>query len=184
MKMLSVVEALLLCIPGGLAWYLLDKIKDVDAQAAISEQIASSNGATGFRSGGGMDMTGHYIGSPSPQHTKYTVVFLLRGSTFSADLKFWESVNSLIPKGAGVRLIGYCDGDQCAEHLKNSSLSVAFPVVLYATVPDAQAVLNADDKGEALEIGSDLRMHKSIVWRTEHIYPVDIVGAMKYDKGE
>jgi hypothetical protein len=86
---------------------------------------------------------------------------------------FWSLVSGLIATHSGVRIVAYCEGKQCLASLDRMRQEVPFTVIGYAGMIDAQAILNADARGEFVikdlaEFGSSSR----VKWRETGQTPV------------
>ena len=92
--------------------------------------------------------------------------FVLRGQTLSDDLTVWVQVENALPRQSGIQLVAYCDGRDCLTSMSAGRARPPFPVVGYAALIDAQAILNADFRGACLvkELANS-RPAKRVTWR-------------------
>lgn len=162
MKREIVIEILLIGVLGIYGWLLADRVVAVRADPV--QMAADANSRLPFTDGIGIDSLGQRIDPARFSGINRVVVFLLRSGSLDLDLKFWNSVGSLLPNGSGVELIGYCDGNACIEALEKNPLSMEFPVITYGEALDSQALLNADLEGNFL-LAEKGKYARTIGWR-------------------
>jgi hypothetical protein len=106
-------------------------------------------------------------------HSRGVVTFLLRFRSLKKDLATWQQIANLMPAGARVELVGFCDDLRCGEVIRTYGETLRFSVALYGEVVDMQAILNADTLGQAL-VQTDETSPIAVMWRAPGRTPEDI----------
>jgi hypothetical protein len=179
----SSIGIVLIIILGFYGWLLAKQTRALSEQTKTAQAIADANQTLGFLSESGIDVSGRLVSPFWPPGTKHTLVFMLRGTTVRADLDFWRNVATLLPKDAGIRLVGYCDGDDCANFVRSDARLPDFPVIAYGEILSSQALVNADAQGNGLLL-LDQKKHplssKRVGWRAPGQTPFNVVrGALQ-----
>lgn len=156
------IEIVLIGMLGLYAWLLLGRMQEFRFDPR--QEAIEASGQLLFTNATGIDIGGNRVDPAQIPNTNRCMAFLLRNTSLRADLNFWDNVASLLPKGSGVRLIGYCDGSACVEGVKNDLRLADFPVIAYGDVVDSQALLNADAAGNFL-LTDIHHQPRSIEWR-------------------
>lgn len=169
-----IIKAVLIGILGLHCWQLIDKMHSPADHVRV---VAEANTRLMFRHGIGVDVHGEQMDPRRIAGTRRTLAFLLRDASLSADAEYWRQVADLLPKTAGIRLVGYCDGSACADRMRSAALLPGVPVVAFGEAIDTQAVLNADLTGNALLKGN-LARSRSIPWRDQGTTPAQVVGSI------
>ena len=99
------------------------------------------------------------------------VAFLLRYDSLDADLKFWNDVNEYLLKYKNIKMLGYCENEQCVNAIKLNSSAAHFSILEYGTVADMQAIIAADASGEFWVRKNEA---KKIKWRNRVLTPKNI----------
>lgn len=136
---------------------------------------AAAVGKRFLRTEGGIDVYGNLVQHLPPPKVKRTIVFLLRGVHVRADLEFWSNVKSLLPRDSGFRLVGYCDGDACANAVKGEARRPDFPVIEYGEIGDGQAMVEADAEGDAYILSEEWFQSRRIGWRSQGRSPLRVI---------
>ena len=174
MKKRIIFEILFICVFGLIGWHLFNAIGQIKSNSPELKAIESSNNLV-FSGGMGIDIMGNYIDSISVNKMDeaggFVVAFLLRYNSLSADLQFWNEVNSHLSGYDNMKLTAYCENDRCIEAIKKNQETVHFTVLEYGIVGDMQALIDADMAGEFWLLGN---VYKKINWRDDNIKPTDI----------
>jgi hypothetical protein len=157
---------------GVLGFYGWQPAKTILAHRQVH---AAAVGKRLLRTEGGIDVYGNLVRHLPPPKAKRTIVFLLRGGQVRADLEFWRNVESLLPKDTGFRLVGYCDGDACANAVKGEALQPDFPVIAYGEIGAGQAMVEADAQGEAFILSEEWFQPRRLGWRSQGRSPLSVV---------
>ena len=167
---------LLLAILCFYTWSFVHEISVLRHWKTILEDLAASNSSLILKTADGIDISGARRVPPF-FGAKRMLVFLLRYDTLSADLAFWNRVSMLLKPHNEVALVGYCDGQRCAETVRKRS-SLPFVVLAYGEADGCQAVVNADDKGSAI-LEDGIHPGGSMVsWRRPGLSPEQIVNGV------
>jgi hypothetical protein len=139
------------------------------------QAIVASNQNLVFQSEAGIDISGRPVHPLPPPQAERTIVFLLHGASIGIDLDFWRQVESLLPESGGVRLVGYCDGDNCADSVRKNGIRPSFPVIVYGEITDSQALINEDARGYSILRSERWFRSKSVAWRISGSTPQSVV---------
>jgi hypothetical protein len=158
--------ALLLII---LSFYASSLLKDVSTFKQGQARLAvTQTRQVGFKDPIGISIDGISLDRASLHSERY-IAFLLRNQSLRSDLSFWDQVNVLLGSRAEIKLIGYCDGQSCADSIRTLP-KPSFSILAYADAVSAQAVANADAEGLAvLKVAG--RSRSSIAWRGKGATP-------------
>jgi hypothetical protein len=130
-------------------WHLIKRVAP-HASAGAEQRVVAANDSLRYGAGPGVDRLGRLIDPANELGAFRVVAFLIRESSLAADVVFWTQVANLVRNNSGVRFVAYCDGDQCLASLDRIKRAVPFTVIGYAGMIDAQALINADGRGEFL----------------------------------
>ena len=122
-----------------------------------------------FRAHDAIDINGNHISFYPNGHTQ-VIAFALHRSTLIADIDFWSRVESALGSATKTSLVGYCDGDSCAESIRQSIRKPQFKIVMYGEVGSSQAVFDADHDGTFI-LASERSLGKTMPWRSSGINP-------------
>lgn len=136
---------------------------------------AATAGKLVLHTEGGIDVYGNRIRHLPPPGVKCTIVVLLRGGQVQVDLEFWRNVKSLLPRDSGFRLVGYCDGDACANAVKGEARRPEFPVIAYGEIGGGQAMIEADARGDAFILSEEWFHSRRIGWRSQGRSPLSVI---------
>jgi hypothetical protein len=165
----------LVSILGYYGWTMLRVAKTIKQRSQIEMATAASNHKLVFLSEAGIDVSGKFVFPLPPPGAERTIIFLLRGTSIKADLDFWRSVQSLLPRRAGLRLVGYCDGDNCADFVRNNPEQADFPVIAYGEIAGSQALVNEDEQGYSILRSERWFRSKHVKWRALEESPRSVV---------
>lgn len=108
-----------------------------------------------------------------------TVFFLIRGARAKDDITFWHAIELLLPVDARIGLLGFCDGEACANALRECHTCLFdFPVIEYGEIVSSQAVVDADNEGEAIRLSHDKKTFAKVPWRASGLTARQIVRAV------
>jgi len=175
MKAEVLLEIALIAVLAVFGVRLSKEIRALDSRAIVQQSRAVSSERSAIYSLTGINPSGQVINRLIPPGTKRFVVFGLRGVTIQEDLNFWSGVDALIPPSSGVRLVGFCDGNVCANALQSSPHSSTFPVIAYGDATGSQAIVYADAQGSFILLDGGLKPLSRIKWRSSELVPADIV---------
>jgi hypothetical protein len=148
---------------------------------AIREDEVSKR-ELGFQQEAGIDIYGKLVAPLPPPQEERAVVFLLRSQSLYSDLTFWKAVQKELT--GGVRLIAYCNDDECSNFLKEQS-EKSFPVIAFGEVLGTQALMQADEDGECFVRSEYWLVAKPIKWRGTGASPETIsesLASLTYEK--
>lgn len=151
---------------GYFGWQLGRSVRTLRQQPRRQQLIFNKSQQTVFTAEAGIDVWGTPVSPLPPPQAKRTIVFMVRGSSAEQDLSFWRSVESLLPKNDGIRLVGYCDGKACVNTVRREANPIDFPVIAYGELDGSQALLNEDARGHAVLRSEQWFIPKSIAWRS------------------
>jgi hypothetical protein len=144
-----IVELVLMVLLAGYGYTLSgETLRDERREAAQVE----ANMRLGIGRYTGFDISGRRVEPAATEGVDRVVTFLLQADGLKSDLAIWQEVAQDLnaPHHGSVRLVAFCDGSRCAKDLGALAHSLAFQVMMYGEVVDAQAVFNADLLGECL----------------------------------
>ena len=136
----------------------------------LSSQVTSSVVSEGTGNVGqqlsavGVDVYGNVTVPTVPNPTDTLVAFVLRSTTFDADLKYWDAVWQRTSEGQHVSLVAFC-GDRRCVGLAGQLEVKHFPVVGYGQVASLERIARADKEGSALIVSYDGTIKESLPWR-------------------
>lgn len=170
---LIVIGVLLFCTwrLASSAWSLHTFRSNVDASNKLEQSFV-------FQPERAIDVSGHFVSFATKTAGEKDLVFLLRGSSFTEDLKFWEEVATLIPPSQHLRLIAYCNDNLCVDQITHLPKAPQFPVVFYSEVGNGQALIEADNQGAALLKDANRFHATKIPWRGSDDSPGAILQGM------
>jgi len=142
-------------------------------EAQYLRSIAAGDDAVTMRAVAGVDVSGHFVGPLSADDSERIAAFLLRGNRIGDDLTFWREVATLLPPAAHIRLVGYCDGESCAEAVRKLA-PLDFPVIEYGEISDSQALINADLANALLVLSAPSHSQRH-AWRVGSKTPAVLV---------
>jgi hypothetical protein len=171
----TVVGFALIGILGFGGCVLAKKVTALSVKPKMAEAIEDTSQRLPFRSEAGIDLSGRTVFPLPPPGVRHTVVFMLRGASVQTDLAFWRKVESLLPKNAAIRLVGYCDGDVCVNAVRGEAVAPDFPVIAYGEITGSQALLNADAQGNSFLLSEEWFQPKRISWRAPVSTPQAVV---------
>jgi len=149
------------------AWNMRQPQRELTAQA-LNQRLV-------FQSALGIDVFGKLVYPLPPPEVDRTIVFLLRGKSIVSDLQFWHQVEGIVPTSSHIRLIGYCDSDDCINDIKAHREAFNFPVIAYGELVASQALINADEDGSSVLLREQWLIPHFLKWRTTDRRPLDIV---------
>ncbi len=155
------VYLLLLTVLAPLGRRLVNDTRE--ANAASQTQIADPQFV--FQTENGIDVTGSRVSPIPPPNIVRTVIFVLRAKSLSDDVNVWNGIYSRLPQHSGVRLVAYCDTDQCISQLQRRQ-QVPYTVIAYGEIVSAQAILQADINGDYLVRSEAWYMPRHHNWRS------------------
>lgn len=165
-----IVEIVLVLLLGGYGWTLSrDIVRDERRAAARIE----SNMLLEIGRYTGVDVSGRLLTPAATPEVDRVVTFLLRADSLGDDLATWREVANRVSDHRGVRLIGFCDGSQCAHYVRTAAQPLGFTIMMYGEVVDLQAVLNADALAQCLVQKASSEPF-GVVWRQEGLTPEQI----------
>ena len=162
----SVIVAGLLCY----GWKMIDEAVMLERHT-IKDRVD----AAAFQNEAGIDVWGAQVHPPSPPGNGRSLVFLLRGASFREDWDFWSDAAKTLAGNAGLRLVGYCDGDQCAELVRKARHPVSFPVIQYGESADSQILIDADRDGYCIERSGAWMHARTLGWRVAYATPRAVI---------
>jgi hypothetical protein len=166
---------LLIAILGFYGWQLTRNAWILHGLPQMQQVTSDRNRTLVFQSEAGIDILGRPVYPIFASGTKRTIIFLLRSASVKKDLDFWRQVESLLAKNTGPRLVGYCDGDECAEAVRHDARPTDFPVVAYGEITSTQALVNADAEGSAILRNGSLMGPKRLAWRAQGKTPQSVI---------
>jgi hypothetical protein len=155
--------ALLLIILGYCGLILYREEVGIRGRIVGLEQLASGNDTTPLVDTAGIDIYGKKTADRTGSGIR-EVVFLLRNSSLTNDLEFWNSVHSQIAQHHNLELIGYCDSSQCGDDVKRAG-APPFSVIAGGNARDIQSVVNADVNGQAYILEPGKPSFTKVEWR-------------------
>lgn len=173
MKVETLLGIVLVGVLGFYGWPLAMRIRDLRQDPEV--KIAAAYRKRVLRTEVGIDVYGNLVQHLPPPKVKRTIVFLLRGVHAPADLEFWRNVESLLPSNSGFRLVGYCDGDACANAIKGEAHRPDFPVIAYGEIGGGQAMFDADAEGDAFILSEEWFQPRRIRWRAPGRSPLGVI---------
>ncbi len=138
----------------------LRRAKSMLTDAAITRTTPAFSYETG------VDINGVPIIPMPPPFEQKAVVFLLHSSSLAGDLSFWTEVSKSLSTRPDIRLVAYCDDDECARVARSQSRSLPFPVVQYAEVQSGVALIEADSRGDSIVRSEAWLTSKTSNWRS------------------
>jgi hypothetical protein len=139
---------LLIAILGYYGWAQFKDIMMIKQWRIAQENLAKRGDSRIFRSADGIDVYGTRAGSLS-SGVKRNVICLLRYESLASDLEMWRKVSATLGSDGQTKVIGYCDSQQCAESIKTMP-TLPFIVLAYGEASSIQALVSADEKGNAI----------------------------------
>ena len=128
----------------------------------------------------GVDIYGHVITALPATIEDRGLIFLIRGASLKADTDFWRSAAKIAAQFPNLRLVGYCDGQECAERLRSEKQTLPFPVIAFGELLGTQALFEADGDGEAVVHSERWFVPKNVEWRSTASTPGSVIdGATK-----
>ncbi len=170
------VEVVLIGLLSVYGWLLIDGLPP--SRVTREQILIETNKRLRFADASGIDVWGERVNPLQVRGTNGIIAFLLRNASLGRDLRFWQEVSGLIPKGSGICLVGYCDGSACAEAMRNNPLSGEFPIIEYGEIIDSQALINADMEGAFIMVVKDKNVPSEtrvIRWRDLGQTPASLV---------
>jgi hypothetical protein len=171
----TLIGVVLTCVLGYYGWSLVKTIWPSDQRSGMARSSSDPSATLGFRVEGGVAVNGDLVFHVPPPRIKTTVVFMLRGASLRADVAFWRGVRSRLSNDAGVRLVGYCDGDACANLVRGAAQSTGFPVIAFGEIVNSESLINADTQGKCILLREEWREPKHVVWRAAGNTPQSVV---------
>jgi len=123
---------------------------------------------------GGIDASGQLVDMTSPTRAKRFVVCGFRNSTLQQDIDVWTAVATRLAAHPDVRIVGYCDGDSCAQTVKKTRPQLPFTMIAHGEVVTSQALLSADARGDCVLLNDKMRAIRRVSWRMPERSPVDL----------
>lgn len=136
-------------------------------RAAITKRVGPTSIA-------GVDIDGT-IRDVLPDRAKRFVVAGFRSSTIDRDVALWTAVAESLTEEPAVHVIAYCDDAVCADKARKAPRSPRVTVLRYGEPSNVQALLYADDRGDALVLSPQMEVLEKIPWRTPYRRAEDIV---------
>lgn len=170
--LLLFAEAVAVVALALVGWRLQREGSAFTKLAAFEDARARADDSAVLRSVRGVGVNGRMITGAFPAGTKLVVAFFARSGTAAADIGFWRSVERDLPRGAGIRIAGYCAGAACAVARTLLRSRPSFPVVAFAEPESGQAVLNADSLGRCLLLSPGGFSRSGPVWRLAGVTPL------------
>jgi hypothetical protein len=171
-----IIAKVVLCV--GLftcATALINDLQSLGSAIDSERRLAEKNDDMLVTFASGVDVWGRIASEELPSGVTRVAVFVLRSSTIQDDIETWSRVAESLTAEHAVQVVGYCDSMRCAEFVRRSSPPPPFAVIEYGQAGSAQAVVNADAKGEfALLDGRAIELRR-IQWRRPALAAADIV---------
>ena len=149
-------------------------------QSESARRFSDASAPQYLQAEAGVDIYGNVITMLPATIEDRGLVFLIRGTSLKADLDFWRSAAKVAETSPTLRLVGYCDGQECAERLANDKQTLPFPVIASGELLGTQALFEADSDGKAVVHSERWFMPKSVEWRSKASTPRSVIdGATK-----
>lgn len=174
-KIETLIGIVLIAVLGFYGVRLVRSTLALSRLAPTARSSAGTNRRLVFQSEAGIDVWGKPVYPLPAAQAKRTIIFLLRGASIAADLDFWRNVESLLPKNAGLHLVGYCDGNNCADAVRRDAKPPGFPVIAYGEVIGSQALVNVDANGNSILMSEQWLQSKRVKWREPTRTPLSVV---------
>ena len=174
-NMETLIGVVLIAILGYYGWRLSKAAPPLMWRPHAEQAIVASNQSLVFQSEEGIDIWGKPVYPVPPPEAERTIIFLLHAATVRADLDFWHQVELLLPKHAGLRLVGYCDGNSCADFVRGDARPPDFPVIEYGEIIGSQALVNKDAQGYSILRSESWFQPKLVEWRVLGKTPLSVV---------
>jgi hypothetical protein len=128
----------------------------------------------------GIDIWGKVVHALPATVEDRGLIFLLRSSSLDADIKFWREAAKLAEKYPSLRLVAYCDGQDCAKRLVEANQVLPFPVISFGEIAGTEALFQNDRDGNAIVRSERWFTPRSVEWRAAGSAPEKVIdGAMK-----